>query len=63
MRAVVSIIVTLLVAAVIGLAPATNAQGQPPNPHVVIETSMGNITVELFRSRASVSVVNFLTYA
>ena len=63
MRAVVSIIVTLLVAAVIGLAPATNAQGQPPNPHVVIETSMGNITVELFRSRARVSVVNFLTYA
>ena len=42
-----------------GVAPAQEA---PPNPHVVIETSMGDITVELFRPRATVSVVNFLTY-
>ena len=63
MRPVVSIIVALLVAAVIGLAPAADAQDPPPNPHVVIETSMGDITVELFRARARVSVVNFLTYA
>ena len=41
---------------------AVQAQEAPPNPHVVIETSMGDITVELFRTRAVVSVVNFLTY-
>ena len=34
----------------------------PPNPRVVIETSEGDITCELFRSDAPVSVVNFLTY-
>ena len=50
--------VTVLLAA----PGAVQAQGPPPNPHVVIETSMGDITVELFRPRAPVSVVNFLTY-
>ena len=38
------------------------AQEPQPNPQVVIETSEGDITVELFRSEARVSVVNFLTY-
>jgi cyclophilin family peptidyl-prolyl cis-trans isomerase len=49
--------------AVLLAAPGTvHAQDPPPNPHVVIETSMGDITVELFRPRALLSVVNFLTY-
>ena len=42
--------------------PPATAQEPPPNPEVVIETSMGDITVELFRSEARVTVVNFLTY-
>ena len=42
--------------------PPAAAQQPPPNPQVVIETSMGDITVELFRPEAPVSVVNFLTY-
>lgn len=50
------------VAALLAAPAAARAQDAPPNPHVVIETSMGDITVELFRSRATVSVVNFLTY-
>jgi cyclophilin family peptidyl-prolyl cis-trans isomerase len=33
------------------------------NPVVVIETSMGEIAVELFRERAPRTVENFLTYA
>jgi cyclophilin family peptidyl-prolyl cis-trans isomerase len=33
------------------------------NPVVVIETSMGDITVELFQDKAPISVENFLTYA
>ena len=42
--------------------PPAAAQQPPPNQQVVIETSMGDITVELFRPEAPVSVVNFLTY-
>ena len=55
-------VVTAVIACA-ALLPATGlAQDPPPNPRVVIETSMGDITVELFRSDATVSVVNFLTY-
>ncbi len=56
----------LLAAAALLLAAApltAGAQQPPPNQQVVIETSMGDITVELFRPEAPVSVVNFLTYA
>ncbi|MCY4076969.1 MAG: peptidylprolyl isomerase [Acidobacteria bacterium] len=42
--------------------PPAAAQQPPPNPEVVIETSKGDITVELFRPEARVTVVNFLTY-
>ena len=34
----------------------------PGNPTVVISTSSGDITVELFKDRAPVSVDNFLQY-
>ncbi len=43
-------------------ATALERQDPPPNPRVVIETTAGDITVELFRQDARVSVVNFLTY-
>lgn len=32
------------------------------NPRVLLETSMGNITIELFQEKAPISVRNFLTY-
>jgi peptidyl-prolyl cis-trans isomerase A (cyclophilin A) len=35
----------------------------PGNPVAVISTTMGDITVELFKERAPVSVENFLRYA
>jgi cyclophilin family peptidyl-prolyl cis-trans isomerase len=38
------------------------AQDPPPNPRVVVETTEGDITIELFRTKRPVSVVNFLTY-
>ena len=38
------------------------AAGQPDNPRVLIETSKGNITVELFPANAPQSVANFLRY-
>lgn len=45
-----------------GGAAAQEPQGPPPDPRVVIETTEGDITIELFRQDARVSVVNFLTY-
>lgn len=44
-------------------AAAQNPPSSPSNPLVVLETSMGNITVELYKDRAPISVENFLQYA
>jgi peptidyl-prolyl cis-trans isomerase B (cyclophilin B) len=33
-----------------------------PNPQVLLETSMGNITIELFKEKAPITVRNFLGY-
>jgi cyclophilin family peptidyl-prolyl cis-trans isomerase len=49
----------MLCLAVVIAAPLAHAQDKPV---VVIETSMGDITVELNAKRAPVSVENFLTY-
>jgi cyclophilin family peptidyl-prolyl cis-trans isomerase len=54
--------------ALFGFLLQTTAQASPPqpapgNPVVVIETSAGTITAELFKDRAPVSVENFLQYA
>jgi peptidylprolyl isomerase/peptidyl-prolyl cis-trans isomerase B (cyclophilin B) len=38
------------------------AAGQPANPRVLIETSLGNITVEVFPAQAPQSAANFLNY-
>jgi cyclophilin family peptidyl-prolyl cis-trans isomerase len=43
-------------------SPAAPPQPAPGNPVVVIETSVGSITVELYKDRAPVSVENFLQY-
>ena len=43
-------------------APQTPVQPAPGNPVVQIETSMGTITIELFKDQAPVSVANFLQY-
>lgn len=32
------------------------------NPRVLMETSMGNVTIELFKEKAPISVKNFLSY-
>ena len=42
-------------------APATGQQ-MPPNPHVLVETSMGDFEMELFRDQVPATVVNFLVY-
>jgi peptidyl-prolyl cis-trans isomerase A (cyclophilin A) len=43
-------------------APAAAETPAPGNPVVVVSTSMGDITLELFKDRAPVSVQNFLQY-
>jgi cyclophilin family peptidyl-prolyl cis-trans isomerase len=42
--------------------PAVPLQPAPGNPVVVVETSMGSITIELFKDQAPVSTANFLQY-
>ncbi|WP_295877491.1 peptidylprolyl isomerase [uncultured Zhongshania sp.] len=53
-----------LVFAIFGLAAVTPALGQETkaNPVVVIETSKGDITLELYPDKAPVTVENFLGY-
>src|SRR3954471_15888527 len=43
-------------------APAAPPQPAPGNPVVTIETSMGTITIELYKDQAPVSTANFLQY-
>jgi peptidyl-prolyl cis-trans isomerase B (cyclophilin B) len=49
-------------ALMMALAVGTSRQTPAANPVVVIETSMGDITVELDKAKAPVSVENFLGY-
>jgi len=61
----IALAVTLLIqapAAVPQTAPPSPPQPAPGNPVVLISTSMGDITAELFKDRAPVSTANFLEY-
>src|SRR4051812_4872575 len=53
----------LLLTCVVGLSltPLSLAQ-DAKNPHVVMETSLGKITVELYADKAPITVKNFLQY-
>jgi cyclophilin family peptidyl-prolyl cis-trans isomerase len=56
----------LLIAAVLLLQTPSAApppQPAPGNPVAVISTTLGDVTVELFRDKAPVSTENFLRYA
>jgi peptidyl-prolyl cis-trans isomerase B (cyclophilin B) len=39
-----------------------NQMSEEKNPSVLMETSMGNVTIELFKEKAPISVRNFLGY-
>jgi peptidyl-prolyl cis-trans isomerase A (cyclophilin A) len=45
-----------------GIACAADAVKKSKNPVVVMETSMGNVKMELFEAEAPISVKNFLEY-
>jgi cyclophilin family peptidyl-prolyl cis-trans isomerase len=58
--------VSVLLLSLILTGVAQGTAQQPPaagNPSVVVSTSLGDITIELFDDRAPVSVANFLQYA
>jgi peptidyl-prolyl cis-trans isomerase A (cyclophilin A) len=46
-----------------GIACAADAVKKSKNPVVIMETSMGNVKMELFEAEAPISVKNFLEYA
>jgi peptidyl-prolyl cis-trans isomerase B (cyclophilin B) len=60
MTAVLSL--AFLLASQVATQPPAPPQPAPGNPVVVISTSVGDITIELFKDRAPVSVENFLQY-
>jgi cyclophilin family peptidyl-prolyl cis-trans isomerase len=55
----------LLATALLQASPAGQSSVQPAagNPVVMVETSAGSFTIELFKEQAPVSVENFLRYA
>jgi peptidyl-prolyl cis-trans isomerase A (cyclophilin A) len=60
-RKLVAVAVALLVSA--GIACAAETAKQPKNPVVMMETTLGNVKIELFEKEAPISVGNFLDYA
>ena len=59
---VLSLLVSQTQTAVAPTAPAAPLAPAPGNPVAVIATSMGDITVELFKEQAPVSTENFVRY-
>src|SRR5687767_4957213 len=55
------ILLIVFCAVAAALTPQTGSPA-PGNPVVVVSTSAGDITLELFKDRAPVSVENFLQY-
>ena len=46
----------------LALAGLVGCSSSGPNPRVLMETSLGNITLELYANKAPVTVKNFLAY-
>lgn len=53
---------SLLSALIVGVAMTADGAAAADNPQVTLETSMGNIVVELYPDKAPKSVENFLQY-
>ena len=49
--------------AVLAICLALTGMAEAGNPQVLMETSMGNVKMELFEAQAPISVKNFLDYA
>ncbi len=51
-----------VIGGMLGIMMAVPGQAAAQNPTVVMETSMGNITIELLQQEAPITVENFLQY-
>jgi peptidyl-prolyl cis-trans isomerase B (cyclophilin B) len=56
-------IIVLCASFLLALAGGTASAQKTPNPVVVVQTNVGDITIELFKDRAPATVDNFLGYA
>ena len=54
-------VLVLIGACIVMILGASKSSAQD-NPVVVMETSLGDITIELFQAQAPISVENFLEY-
>ena len=52
-----------LFAMLVGLSLLPTALAQDKNPRVIMDTSAGKVTIELFADKAPITVKNFLQYA
>lgn len=57
-----AVLIALTLAPLFTLGIIAGASESESNPVVVMETSMGAITIELYRDKAPISVENFLSY-
>jgi cyclophilin family peptidyl-prolyl cis-trans isomerase len=55
--------VMVILGMMLSISLCFTAEAKAANPVVVIQTTMGDITVELYKDKAPKSVENFLTYA
>lgn len=53
---------TLFVAALLLLAPIGSAQTPAANPRILLKTSLGDITIEIYPDKAPATAENFLGY-
>jgi peptidyl-prolyl cis-trans isomerase B (cyclophilin B) len=60
--AVPALIFLVAFAAMLGIAPGSAHAAEADNPKVLLKTSKGDITLELFAGKAPKTVDNFLTY-
>ncbi len=56
------IVIAVALFALAGIACAADAPKPAKNPLVLMETSLGNVKLELFEKEAPISVANFLEY-
>ncbi len=61
-KSVAIVIVATVLLGVAGLCLAENNEAKKSNPVVLMETSLGNITMELWQDKAPITVRNFLRY-
>lgn len=55
------LLVATILLSFVALSPASIAKAKP-NPRVIFETNVGNITVELYTKKAPITTQNFLNY-